>query len=191
MFARYPAGLVSLVLLCAGVFGGETGDTLNGTYQTADGKSQVQMDLKLEGGQAKGQLTCGGKVYSVEGSMEEASSDQGDFMHRKIINLFGLHVSPWKMIGYLGMAIFASRWFVQMHASRKARKPVMNRTFWLMSLSGSVLLLSYFIFGKPDSVGVLSNVFPSSVAVYNLYLDIRHHNEMKANAQNGAGGAAA
>jgi lipid-A-disaccharide synthase-like uncharacterized protein len=39
-----------------------------------------------------------------------------------------------------------------------------------------------------DSVGVLSNLFPSSVAVYNLYLDIRHHNELKARAENGTGG---
>ena len=29
-----------------------------------------------------------------------------------------------------------------------------------MSISGSLLLLPYFIFGKNDSVGVLSNLFP-------------------------------
>jgi len=48
------------------------------------------------------------------------------------------------------------------------------RLFWLMSISGSLLLLSYFIFGKNDSVGVLSNLFPAGVAIYNLVLDIRH-----------------
>jgi len=33
-------------------------------------------------------------------------------------------------------------------------------------------LLCYFIFGKNDSVGILSNLFPFTVALYNLYL---HH----------------
>ncbi len=43
-----------------------------------------------------------------------------------------------------------------------------------MSISGSLLLLSYFIFGKNDSVGILSNLFPAGVAGYNLYLDLTH-----------------
>jgi lipid-A-disaccharide synthase-like uncharacterized protein len=187
MFARYGACLalsacLGLSALCE--------ETLKGTYQTADGKSRIQLDVKLDDGRVKGEMTYEGNLYSVEGNVSEPVDD-GDIMHKKIINLFGIHVSIWKMIGYLGMAIFASRWFVQMHASRKARKPVMNRMFWMMSLTGSLLLLSYFIFGKPDSVGVLSNSFPSLVALYNLYLDIRHHNELKANVENGTGGAAA
>jgi len=42
-----------------------------------------------------------------------------------------------------------------------------------MSVLGSISLLSYFIFGKNDSVGILSNLFPSFVACYNLYLDLK------------------
>ena len=42
-----------------------------------------------------------------------------------------------------------------------------------MSVTGSILLLAYFIFGKNDSVGILSNLFPALIAFYNLYLDIR------------------
>lgn len=86
---------------------------------------------------------------------------------------FGLIITPWKLIGYLGVALFAGRWFVQMHYSRKLRRPVVPTIFWLMSISGSLLLLAYFIFGKNDSVGVLSNLFPAGVAGYNLYLDLR------------------
>ena len=41
-------------------------------------------------------------------------------------------------------------------------------------ISGSLLLLSYFTFGKNDSVGILSNLFPAGVAGYNLVLDLRH-----------------
>ena len=50
----------------------------------------------------------------------------------------------------------------------------MPRAFWVMSVVGSSLLLAYFIFGKNDSVGVLSNLFPAFVSVYNLILDLKH-----------------
>ena len=87
-----------------------------------------------------------------------------------------LVLTPWKLIGYLGVGLFAGRWFVQLWASRRSRRVVMPRLFWYMSITGSLLLLSYFIFGKNDSVGILSNMFPFLVASYNLYLDITHQN---------------
>jgi lipid-A-disaccharide synthase-like uncharacterized protein len=42
-----------------------------------------------------------------------------------------------------------------------------------MSVAGSCLLLSYFIWGKNDSVGVLANLFPAAVAIYNLMMDMK------------------
>ncbi len=87
----------------------------------------------------------------------------------------GIHITPWKLIGYVGALMFASRWLVQFLASRRARKPVIPRLFWYMSLVGSVMTLSYFVFSaKSDSVGVLQNLFPFFTAAYSLYLDIRH-----------------
>ncbi|MGV6853301.1 MAG: lipid-A-disaccharide synthase N-terminal domain-containing protein [bacterium] len=83
-----------------------------------------------------------------------------------------LVITPWKVIGYLGVMLFAGRWFVQLWASRKSKKVIMPRLFWYMSIAGSLMLLSYFIFGKNDSVGILSNSFPFLIASYNLYLDI-------------------
>ena len=90
--------------------------------------------------------------------------------------LFGmtLVITPWKIIGYLGVVLFAGRWFVQLWASRRSRRVVMPRLFWYMSIAGSLMLLSYFIFGKNDSVGILSNACPFMIASYNLYLDITH-----------------
>ena len=88
----------------------------------------------------------------------------------------GIHVTLWKLIGYTGALMFSARWFVQMHASRRAGKPEMPRMFWYMSIVGSITTLSYFIFSpKGDSVGVLQNLFPAATASYSLYLDIRHH----------------
>lgn len=95
-------------------------------------------------------------------------------MNDVLVVVLGVTVTPWKLLGYLGVALFAGRWFVQLWASKRARKPTVPRTFWYMSISGSLLLLAYFTFGKNDSVGILSNLFPAFVAGYNLYLDVTH-----------------
>ena len=88
----------------------------------------------------------------------------------------GLTVTPWKLVGYTGALMFGGRWLVQLIASRRARKPVIPRLFWYMSVLGSLMTLSYFLFSaKQDSVGVLQNLFPFFTAAYSLYLDIRHH----------------
>ena len=91
-----------------------------------------------------------------------------------IETVFGVALTPWKLVGYLGVLLFAGRWVFQLAATRKEGKPTMPRIFWTMSVAGSGLLLTYFIFGKNDSVGVLSNLFPMGVAMYNLMLDLRH-----------------
>src|SRR4029079_6578090 len=94
-------------------------------------------------------------------------------MNAVIGEFFGVVVTPWKIVGYLGVLLFAERWVVQVSARRKHVRPTMPRAFWSMSLVGSALLLSYFIWGKNDSVGVLSNLFPAAVAVYNLVMDLK------------------
>jgi len=86
----------------------------------------------------------------------------------------GLHVTAWKLIGYTGALMFGGRWLVQFWASRRAGRPVIPRLFWYMSLLGSVMTLSYFLFSsKQDSVGVLQNLFPAFTAAYSLWLDIK------------------
>ena len=89
--------------------------------------------------------------------------------------LLDFQLTPWKVVGFLGMAMFTSRWFVQVYATRKHKRVVMPLSFWVLSVCGSVLLLAYFIVGKNDSVGILSNLFPVFVSVYNLAMHLRHH----------------
>lgn len=98
-------------------------------------------------------------------------------MNLPIESLFwtGLHVTPWKLIGYTGALMFGGRWLVQFIASKRAGKPVIPRAFWYMSVVGSLMTLSYFLFSsKQDSVGVLQNLFPAFTALYSLSLDIKH-----------------
>ena len=104
------------------------------------------------------------------------------------VDLFGrmLVVTPWKLIGYVGGAVFAGRWFVQVVASHRARRSHLPRLFWYMSLVGSMLLLSYFSFSeKNDSVGVLSNLFPAAVATYNLLLEARRRQSAAVPTESG------
>jgi lipid-A-disaccharide synthase-like uncharacterized protein len=99
-------------------------------------------------------------------------------MNEEIVWLsgFGVHITAWKLIGLTGALMFGGRWLVQFIASRRARRPVIPRLFWYMSLVGSAMTLSYFLFSaKQDAVGVLQNLFPSFTAAYSLWLDIRHH----------------
>lgn len=94
-------------------------------------------------------------------------------MNEVIGQVFGVVITPWKLVGYLGVLLFAGRWVVQVLATRAQGRPVIPRFFWTMSIAGSALLLAYFTFGKNDSVGVLSNLFPMGVAIYNWVLDVR------------------
>ena len=98
-------------------------------------------------------------------------------------------LTPWKIVGYCGALMFMMRWPVQMLASHRAGKPVVPISFWLMSIAGSLALLSYFIFGKTDSVGIVSNLFPSTIAAYNLYLILRGREARGVAQATGASGA--
>lgn len=101
-------------------------------------------------------------------------------MNDPIFQIAGIVITPWKLVGYSGVFLFAGRWGVQVLASRASKRPVLPRAFWYMSISGSILLLLYFIFGKNDSVGILSNLFPLFIAGYNLILDFRNKNDPAA-----------
>ncbi len=100
-------------------------------------------------------------------------------MNQVLFHVHSIGVTPWKLVGYLGAFMFTSRWFVQLYYTRKLKRVVMPTMFWWLSVSGSVLLLSYFVFGKNDSVGVISNLFPTFVSVYNLIVDLRHRRDQE------------
>ncbi len=106
----------------------------------------------------------------------QAAEQSTGFMDTPIawLEWTGIHMSPWKNIGWVGALMFGGRWLVQFIASKRAKKPVIPRVFWYMSIIGSLMTLSYFIFGKNDSVGILQNLFPTFTASYSLWLDIQH-----------------
>lgn len=91
-----------------------------------------------------------------------------------IFQFQGIGVTPWKLVGYAGVALFTCRWFVQMYATRKRGRVHIPLGFWWLSVAGSVLLVTYFTFGKNDSVGIASNLLPAFVSIYNLIVELTH-----------------
>lgn len=102
--------------------------------------------------------------------------------HELVTAFVSFHLTPWKLVGFLGMALFTSRWFVQLYFTRKRGRVVMPQAFWWLSVCGSTMLLAYFILGKNDSVGILSNLFPMFVASYNLLIHSRQNRHQQADS---------
>ncbi len=105
-------------------------------------------------------------------------------MNSPIFHLFNVTITPWKLIGYFAVILFAGRWLVQMLATRAQGKPVIPTTFWSMSIAGSGLLCAYFIWGKSDSVGLIANLFPMGVAIYNLVIDLQARHAAASDGRN-------
>jgi lipid-A-disaccharide synthase-like uncharacterized protein len=82
-------------------------------------------------------------------------------------------VTPWKIVGWSGSAIFSIRFFLQWVASERAKKSIIPIGFWECSVLGSVLALSYFAIYRRDSVGVLMTLAPLPLYIRNLYLKWR------------------
>jgi lipid-A-disaccharide synthase-like uncharacterized protein len=82
-------------------------------------------------------------------------------------------VTPWKIVGWSGTAVFSIRFFLQWVASERAKRSIIPVGFWECSLLGSVLALSYFAFYRRDSVGVIMTLAPLPLYIRNLYLKWR------------------
>jgi len=88
--------------------------------------------------------------------------------------LLGIQWSVWKVIGWLGNAVFFSRFFVQWYATEKLKRVVVPAAFWWLSLAGSLLLLSYALFKQKDSVFIFAYAFTWIPYIRNLIIHQRH-----------------
>lgn len=95
-----------------------------------------------------------------------------------VVNFFGFEitVNAWKILGWTGNLIFGTRFLIQWIASERAGRSIIPRSFWVVSSLGSLCLLSYFVFYKNDSVGILAVAFPLPIYLRNLYLQCRPRN---------------
>ena len=86
----------------------------------------------------------------------------------------GITRNAWKVAGWLGNAVFFSRFFVQWYATEKRKRVVVPTAFWWLSLAGSMLLLSYALFYQRDSVFIFAYAFTWIPYIRNLIIHHRH-----------------
>lgn len=85
----------------------------------------------------------------------------------------GIEWGVWKVVGWLGNAVFFSRFFLQWYATEKLKRVVVPTAFWWLSLAGSLLLLSYSL-RKGDSVFIFAYLFTWIPYIRNLVIHYRH-----------------
>src|SRR6202047_2467580 len=79
-------------------------------------------------------------------------------------------VTPWKIVGWTGSAVFSIRFFLQWIASERAKKSIIPIGFWECSLLGSLLALSYFVFYRRDSFGGVMTLGTLPLFIMDMFL---------------------
>ncbi len=85
----------------------------------------------------------------------------------------GVEWHAWKVIGWMGNAVFFSRFFVQWYATEKQKKVVVPSSFWWLSLAGSLILLAYGL-QRRDSVFIFAYAFTWIPYIRNLVIAHRY-----------------
>ena len=75
----------------------------------------------------------------------------------------------WMAVGFLGQALFSSRFLLQWLASERARRSVVPAAFWYLSLAGSTVLLAYAIH-RMDPVFIAGQAGGLVIYLRNIHL---------------------
>ena len=78
----------------------------------------------------------------------------------------------WKTVGYCGMALFFTRFFVQWLYSEKHKESKVPTIFWWQSLGGAILMLLYSL-RQQDSVYILGYILTVIPYTRNIILIYR------------------
>lgn len=87
--------------------------------------------------------------------------------------LFGLDWNYLTILGFVGNAVFSTRFLMQWIASEKKGKSVIPVSFWYWSIAGSMIMCVYWIMER-SPVGILAYLPNSLIYMRNLHL-IRQH----------------
>lgn len=94
-------------------------------------------------------------------------------------------VDFWTIVGWMGNAVFTSRFFVQWYATEKKGQVVVPAIFWILSLAGSLLMLMYAIFYDKHHVIIFAYAFSWIPYLRNLIIHYRHEKAHLACAECG------
>ena len=90
----------------------------------------------------------------------------------------------WIGIGFLGQAIFGSRFLIQWIASERAKQSIIPLAFWWLSLAGAMFLLLYSIHRR-DPVFIVGQC--TGFLIYSRNLYFIYTKKSKQTAGSGAG----
>ena len=91
----------------------------------------------------------------------------------------GIEWHAWKVVGWVGNLVFFSRFLVQWFATERRRKVVVPQAFWWLSLTGSLILLSYAI-QRRDSVFIAGQAFSWIPYLRNLWIHRKHQSSRRS-----------
>jgi lipid-A-disaccharide synthase-like uncharacterized protein len=87
----------------------------------------------------------------------------------KEYRFLGLDWSYLKILGFVGNAVFSTRFLVQWIASERTGQSVVPVSFWHWSIAGSLIMCVYWIFER-EPVGILAYLPNTFVYIRNLHL---------------------
>lgn len=93
----------------------------------------------------------------------------------------------WIAIGFLGQALFSSRFLVQWVVSERERRSVIPVAFWYFSLGGGLTLFSYALW-RADPVFIAGQGMGIFIYTRNLILVKRERQRAAAEAARGGDG---
>lgn len=77
--------------------------------------------------------------------------------------------TTWLAVGFLGQALFFTRWLVQWFRSERERESTVPLSFWYLSLIGGFITLAYALYRK-DPVFIAGQSVGALVYLRNLML---------------------
>jgi len=80
----------------------------------------------------------------------------------------------WTMLGWLGQAVFFSRFYIQWYVTERKKQVVVPVAFWWLSLLGSLLLLLYAVCYDKHYVVIFGYAFSWIPYIRNLIIHRRH-----------------
>jgi lipid-A-disaccharide synthase-like uncharacterized protein len=98
----------------------------------------------------------------------ELARNVGGYLH----DVFVTRLDAWVLLGFIAQGFFTARFVVQWIASERAGKSVVPLTFWLLSIGGGALLLTYALYRR-DPVFIAGQGFGVFVYLRNLYFVMR------------------
>jgi len=100
-----------------------------------------------------------------------------DWFHEVVGKLSGPG-GYWHAFGFAAQAVFTARFVVQWIASERRKKSVIPASFWILSIAGTLMILTYSIYLR-NPVFILAFSFNSVVYVRNLMLMSREKRQAR------------